>query len=86
MRQLTAPPSQDRAAARLGHIMWKIGEGTLPLCAVVGLIDPQEPISAAVERAGADGLDATAFPVLCAPLWAFSPAHRNALRLPLLPP
>ncbi|MFC4194980.1 hypothetical protein ACFQFS_14185 [Novosphingobium lubricantis] len=83
---MTAPASQDRAAARLAHIAWRIEAGTLPPCAVVPLSDPQEPISAAVERAGADGLDVTAFPVLAAPLWAFSDADRNTLRLPLLPP
>lgn len=50
------------------------------------LSDPQEPISAVVERAGADGLDVTAFPLLCAPLWALCDAYRNSLiRLPLLP-
>ena len=83
---VTEPPaSQDRAAERLGHIRWLIEGGTLPRCAIVPLTDPEEPISAAVERAGADGLDVTTFPVLCVQMWAFSVAHRAALRLPLLP-
>jgi hypothetical protein len=55
------------------------------LTAIVPLIDPQEPISAAVARAGADGLDMTMFPVLAAPMWAFADADRNAMRLPFLP-
>lgn len=80
-----APTSQDRAAKRLAHIAWRIEAGTLPRCAIVPLSDPQEPISAAVARAGADGLDVTTFPVLAAPMWAFSDADRNAMRLPLLP-
>lgn len=50
-----APPSQDRARERLAHIVWKIGTD-LPAMAIVGLDDPQEPISAAVERSNAAGV------------------------------
>lgn len=81
-----APPSQTRMAYRLGHLLWRVQDGTLPPCAIVGLDSPAEPIPAAVERAGAGAVDLTAFPLLCAPLWALSPAHRAELdhRLPML--
>lgn len=80
-----APPSQDRAFQRLSHISWKCGTD-LPPMAVVGLDDPQEPISAAVERAGAAGVNVASFPVIAVPLWAFTPKERASLRLPVLPP
>lgn len=80
-----APASQDKAAMRLGHVLWKIGTDLPPL-AVVGLDDPQEPISGAVERAGADAVNIASYPVLAVPLWAFSAADRASLRLPVIPP
>lgn len=81
-----APPSQTRMAYRLAHLIWRVQDGTLPPCAIVGLDSPAEPILAAVERAGAGGVDLTAFPLLCAPLWALSPAHRAEIapKLPML--
>lgn len=54
--------------------------------AFVGLSDSQEPISAALERAGAAGANIASFPVLAVPLRAFMPRKRAALRLPVLPP
>lgn len=58
----------------------------LPPCAIVGLDSPAEPILAAVERAGAGAIDLATFPLLCAPLWALSPAHRAEIapKLPML--
>lgn len=81
-----APPSQTRMAYRLGHLIWRVQDGTLPTCAIVGLDSPAEPILAAVERAGAGAVDLAAFPLLVAPLWALSPAYRAeiAARLPML--
>ena len=81
-----APASQDHVRERLAHILWKIGTD-LPPMAVVGLDDPLEPISGAVERAGADGVNVATFPVLAVPMWAFSAADRAIIagRLPVLP-
>lgn len=81
-----APPSQDKAAMRLNHICWKAGTDLPPL-AIVGLVDPDEPIADAVQRAGAGGINTATFPVLATPLWAITPADRAiiAARLPVLP-
>lgn len=81
-----APPSQDREAARLGHILWKIGTD-LPPMAVVGLETPEEAIADAVERAGASGVDLDTVPLLAVPLYALSTVDRRAIaaRLPVLP-
>jgi hypothetical protein len=79
-----APDSQDHLRERLAHVLWRIQAGTLPPCAVVGLNDPLEPISDAVARAGAAGVDTTSYPVLATPLWAFSPDELEGLKLPLL--
>ena len=51
------------------------------------LDDPQEAISGAVERAGADAINPATYPVVAVPLWAFSAADRAiiAARLPVLP-
>lgn len=80
-----APASQDHVRERLAHILWKIGTD-LPPMAVVGLDDPDEAISGAVERAGAAGLNVANYTVLAVPLWAFSAADRATLRLPVIPP
>lgn len=81
-----APASQDKAVQRICHICWKAGTDLPPL-AIVGLDDPQEPISGAVERAGADAVNPATYPVVAVPLWAFSAADRAiiAARLPVLP-
>lgn len=81
-----APPSQDKAGMRLGHVVWKIGTDLPPL-AIVGLVDPNEPIADAVARAGADTLNPATYPILATPLWAITPADRAiiAARLPVLP-
>lgn len=73
-------------AYRLGHLIWRIQDGTLPACAIVGLDSSAEPILAAVERAGAGAVDLATFPLLCAPLWALSPAYRAEIApgLPML--
>src|SRR5690348_16874238 len=47
-----APDSQDHLRERLAHVLWRLKQGTLPTCAVIGLDDPLEPISDAVARAG----------------------------------
>lgn len=79
-----APDSQGSAADRLAHVLWKVRQGDLPPCVVVGLNDPLESISEALASAGADSVDITAYPVLATPLWAFSPNDLVALNLPLL--
>jgi len=79
-----SPDSQDRLRARLAHVLWKVRQGDLPPCAVIGLNDPLEPISDAVARAGAADLDVTTYPLLATPLWAFSPDELVGLTLPLL--
>lgn len=83
---LTAPASHDRAAKRLTHIARRIEAGTLPACALVPLTDPQEPISAAVERAGAGAVNLAVVPVLAFPMWAFSQADRLEITRRLHPP
>ena len=81
-----APASQDKAVMRLGHVLWKIGTD-LPPMAVIGLDDPLEPISGAVERAGAEAVNLATYPVVAVPLRAFSAADRAIIgaRLPVLP-
>lgn len=79
-----APDSQGSAADRLAHVLWKVRQGDLPPCVLVGLNDPLKPISDAVASAGAAGVDTTAYPVLATPLWAFSPDELATLKLPLL--
>lgn len=81
-----APASQDHVRERLAHILWKIGTD-LPPMAVVGLDDPLEPISGAVERAGAAGVNVGTYPVVAVALYAFSAADRATIaeRLPVLP-
>ncbi len=81
-----APASQDHVREQLAHILWKISSD-LPPMAVVGLDDPQEPISGAVERAGADAVNVGTFPVVAVALWHFSAADRAIIaeRLPVLP-
>jgi hypothetical protein len=79
-----APDSQDHLQERLAHVLWKVRQGDLPPCVVVGLNSPAEPISDALASAGAAGVDTTAFPILATPLWAFSPDELETLKLPLL--
>lgn len=83
----TAPASQDRMHARLAHLLWLLEDGRLPPAAVVGLEDPDEPLQAAIDRAGAGALDLTATPLLCVALWALPADARAAIarRLPRLP-
>lgn len=98
---LTAPSSQDRAFFRLNHLLFRLedaaldlpwrGKGPgdkLPVCAVIGLDDPETPISDAVDAAGAGAVDLDALPLLAVPLWALSPKERAEIeaRLPFLPP
>lgn len=98
---LTAPPSQDRAFFRLNHLLFRLEDAALdlpwrghapgdqlPLCAVIGLDDPDAPISGAVDAAGAGAVDLDALPLLAVPLWALSPKERAEIevRLPFLPP
>lgn len=81
-----APDSQHRASARLAHLLWRIGEGTLPPAAVVELDDPAEAVGAALDRQGAGALDMAVWPVLTVPVWALSPADRATIagKLPML--
>ena len=87
MMQTSAPAGQPHMWERLAHILFRMEDRTLPLCAMVPLIDPGEPIVAAVERAGLAGVDLTAVAVLAVPLWSVPAAQRPdiARRLPLLP-
>jgi len=59
----------------------------LPLCAAIGLDDPDAPISAAVDATGAGSVDLDAVPLLAVPLWAMSPKERAQIeaRLPFQP-
>lgn len=98
---LSDPPGQIRPGLRLDHALskledarlalpmpWRSPEDRWPLMAIVGLDDPQEPISGAVARVGAVGVDLDAHPLIAVPLWALSPADRAhviANRLPFLP-
>ena len=98
---LAAPPSQQRAFFRLNHLLFKLEDAALdlpwrghapgdqlPLCAVIGLDDPDAPISGAVDAAGAGAVDLDAVPLLAVPLWALSPKERAEIeaRLPFLLP
>ena len=56
--------------------------------ALVPVLDPAAPLQAAIDAAGGAGVDTTAYPVICVPLWAMSPKERAELlatRLPFVP-
>jgi hypothetical protein len=75
----TAPASQDHAFDRLCHLLFRIGDVSLPRAAVVLLIDPAEAPQAAVARAGLAGADLTTLPLLCVPVWQFTAAQRSEI-------
>lgn len=81
-----APDTHKDIADRLSHLCWKITGGELPPLCVVGLETPDEPISAAVERA-ALGPVALEAPTIALPLWqlADGPRRRLAATLPYRP-
>lgn len=97
---LSPPRGQLRAFFRLQHLLFRMEDAALnlawhgkaqgdqlPVCAVVGLSEPAQPIAAAVAAAGAGAIDLDAVPLLAVPLWAMSPKERAevGLRLPFLP-
>lgn len=98
---LSAPPGQQRAYFRLHHLLFRIEDAALalpwrghaqgdhlPLCAVVGLTDPAQPIADAVSASGVGAIDLDVIPLLAVPLWALAPKERNEIagRLPFVPP
>jgi hypothetical protein len=95
---LSQPAQQIRAFFRLQHVLFRIGDAKLalpwrgkaeadhlPVCAVVGLTNPEMPLWDAVDAAGGADVDLNTFPLLCVPLWAMSPKERAQLKLPFLP-
>lgn len=72
---------------RLGHLIWRVQDGTLPPVAIIGLEDAMEPLQDAVAAAGADAVDMASYPVLCVPLWALTSDQYDTVvgKLPLLP-
>lgn len=73
-------PSQSDPADRIGHLLFKWGDGLLPPCVVLGLDDALEPPQAALDRAGLAGVDLSAFPVVGIPTWQLSDGARYRLR------
>lgn len=77
----------DSAVAHM--VPWHGADGNgMPVMCLVPVLDPAAPLQAAIEAAGATGVDTTAYPVVLAPLWAMSPKERAELlatRLPFLP-
>lgn len=69
-----APENQDRAAARLAHLVFLAADRVLRL-RVVGLSAPEQTIQAALS-AQAPGLDLDAVAVVFAPLWGLPPEDR----------
>ena len=55
------------------------------LCAIVGIPSPDVTLAAAVDAAGASGVDLDAFPLLVAPTWHLTAKERASLRLPFIP-
>jgi len=96
---LSPPSGQGRAADRLHMIVGKMEDATLRfdpawrtqegwqdrLCAIVGIPSPDMPLAAAVNAAGASGVDLDAFPLLVVPTWAMARKEAASLRLPFLP-
>ncbi|MBU0556674.1 MAG: hypothetical protein KKD64_15395 [Alphaproteobacteria bacterium] len=97
---LSHPPGQLRAFHRLSHIIfrledarlalsppWRATDDRLPLCAVIGLTDPEMALWDAVDAAGGADVDLDAFPLLAVPLWAMSAKERAEISgtLPFLP-
>ncbi|MBB6424634.1 hypothetical protein [Sphingopyxis sp. JAI128] len=98
---LSAPPGQQRAFFRLHHLLFRMEDAALalpwrgkaqgdqlPLCAVIGLTDPAQPIADAVSASGAGAIDLDVIPLLAAPLWELAPKERDEIagRLPFVPP
>lgn len=99
------PDSQLRPAFRLATIAGRVADSAIahmtpwrgkdgngmPVMCIVPVLDPTQPLQAAIEAAGAEGVDTDLWPVICAPLWAdgFSDRQRAELlatMLPFLPP
>lgn len=98
---LSPPSGQGRAFERLAHMIAKMEDARLDLdptwrspdgwrdrpCALVGIPSPDMTLAAAVDAAGASGVDLDAFPLLVVPTWHLSAKERVAIghRLPFLP-
>lgn len=98
---LSPPSGQGRAFDRLAHMIAKMEDARLDLdptwrspdgwrdrpCALVGIPSPDMTLAAAVDAAGASGVDLDAFPLLVVPTWHLSAKERVAIghRLPFLP-
>lgn len=96
-----SPPSvsQGRAADRLHMVVGKMEDATMRfdpawrtpdgwqdrLCAIVGIPSPDMTLAAAVDAAGASGVDLDAFPLLVVPTWAMARKEVACLRLPFIP-
>lgn len=77
----------DSAIAHM--VPWHGTDGNgMPVMCLVPVLDPAAPLQAAIEAAGAAGVDTTAHAVVLAPLWTMSPKERAELlatRLPIIP-
>lgn len=98
---LSPPSGQGRAFDRLWHMVAKMEDARLGLdptwrtqdgwqarpCALVGIPSPDMTLAAAVDAAGASGVDLDAVPLLVVPTWHLSAKERVAIghRLPFLP-
>ena len=98
---LSPPAGQGRAFDRLTHIVGKMADAKLRmdpawrwpdgwrerLCAIVGIPSPDMTLAAAVDAAGASGVDLEAVAVLCVPTWHLTAKERAIVgrRLPFLP-
>lgn len=83
----TAPDTQTQGDVRLEHILWLMEDGKLPPVALVSLASADEPIAAAIERAGLSSADAATLGVLAVPTFPLLPGaqYRLRRRFPCIP-
>lgn len=82
-----APDTQPFSEGRLEHCLWLLQDAKLPPVALVALASADEPIAAAIDRAGLSGVDLATTAVLAVPTFMFSPGaqYRLKTRLPFIP-
>ena len=81
------PDTQTQSDERLAHVLFLIEDQRLPPVALVALASADEPIGAAIDRAGLSGADMASLAVLAVPTFLLLPGAQYRLRhrLPFIP-
>lgn len=77
---LVAPAGQPSTADRLAHLLWKVEQGQLPPCFIVGITSPPITLQDVVNSTE---VDLEALPLLCAPLWTLPDDARPSIEAKL---